>query len=82
MLRSLAACRPWFERIAMTAPEEDPAARWLNGSFPGLDAASLYGILAANNPEFYVEVGAGNSTKFARQAITDHRLRTRIVAIR
>lgn len=81
LLRVLATYRPWFERIAMTAPEEEPAPRWLNGSFPGLDAASLYGLLATNNPEFYVEVGAGNSTKFARQAITDHRLRTRIVAI-
>jgi hypothetical protein len=54
---------------------------WVNGSFPALDAISLYGLLALNNPRKYVEIGAGNSTKFARRAIQDHKLRTKVVVI-
>ena len=73
--------RPWLEKIPVRAPENDPAPRWINGSFPGLDSVSLYGLLALNNPSIYVEVGSGNSTKFARRAIEDHRLHTRIVSI-
>lgn len=37
--------------------------------------------LAAGNPATYLEVGSGNSTRFARRAITVHGLRTRIVSI-
>ena len=65
----------------MTASEDDPSPRWINGSFPGFDAASLYGLLAINNPSLYVEIGSGNSTKFARRAINDHGLKTKIVSI-
>jgi hypothetical protein len=55
--------------------------QWLNGWFPAVDAISLYGLLAINNPRLYVEIGSGNSTMFARQAIHDHQLRTSIVSI-
>ncbi|HKO22742.1 MAG TPA: class I SAM-dependent methyltransferase [Candidatus Eisenbacteria bacterium] len=54
---------------------------WLNGFLPGLDAAALYGMLALTPPETYLEVGSGNSTRFARRAIRDHGLKTRIVSI-
>jgi Methyltransferase domain len=54
---------------------------WRNGWLPGLDGAALYGFTASLNPALYVEVGSGNSTKFTRRAISDHRLRTRIVSI-
>jgi hypothetical protein len=54
---------------------------WLNGFFPGLDGVTLYGLLVQQNPRFYVEVGSGNSTKFARRAIGDHGLRTKILSI-
>jgi hypothetical protein len=61
------------------AATTEPA--WINGFLPGLDAASLYGALALRPPETYVEVGSGNSTRFARRAIRDHALRTRIISI-
>lgn len=54
---------------------------WLNGWLPPLDAASLYGTLAAGNPRRYVEIGSGNSTKFAHRARADHGLRTEITSI-
>jgi len=56
-------------------------AMWGNGSFPALDAIALYSFVTKLNPATYLEVGYGNSTRFARRAIRDHRLRTRIVAI-
>jgi hypothetical protein len=44
---------------------------WVNTWFPGLDAISLYGLLAIHNPRSYVEVRSGMSTKFAKRAICD-----------
>jgi len=81
LLARLAGYRTWLEKIPARAGEDDPAPRWINGSFPALDAVSVYGLLALHNPSLYVEVGSGNSTKFARRAIQDHGLRTRIVSI-
>ena len=54
---------------------------WLNGYLPGLDAAALYGLIANRGPRRYVEIGSGNSTKFARRAVRDHGLPTEIVSI-
>lgn len=81
LLARFAGYRPWLEKIPARASEDDPVPRWINGSFPALDAVSVYGLLALRDPSIYVEVGSGNSTKFARRAIQDHGLRTRIVSI-
>jgi hypothetical protein len=72
-----------FQRIptrqsAAHAPAEP---YWINGWLPALDSITLYALLAQHNPVHYVEVGSGNSTKFARRAIVDHHLQTRITSI-
>lgn len=54
---------------------------WDNGWLPVLDGMALYYFLVKNDPERYIEVGSGNSTKFARKAISDHGLRTKIISI-
>lgn len=54
---------------------------WNNGFFPGLDMAALYSMIPLFQPNKYVEVGSGNSTKVARKAIQDHQLATRIISI-
>ena len=54
---------------------------WDNGWLPALDGLALYGLLAERNPRRYLEVGSGNSTKFARRAIDDHCLRTAVTSI-
>jgi hypothetical protein len=72
------------ELAAIPAGPTDPpssAPYWINGWLPALDSASLYGLLAQNNPQHYVEIGSGNSTKFARKAITDYGLSTKITSI-
>jgi hypothetical protein len=54
---------------------------WINGSLPGLDAVALYGLISRYQPRQYFEIGVGNSTKWAKQAINDHHLATSITAI-
>jgi predicted O-methyltransferase YrrM len=54
---------------------------WANNWFPPFDGAALYGLIAEHAPGRYVEVGSGISTRFARQAIHDHGLSTRIVSV-
>lgn len=54
---------------------------WENGWFPALDAISLYGLLRELKPTTYLEVGSGHSTRFARRAITDGNLGTKIISI-
>ena len=53
----------------------------MNEWFPAFDAVSLYGFIATRQPRRLIEIGSGNSTLFARRAIVDHRLATRIVSI-
>jgi predicted O-methyltransferase YrrM len=54
---------------------------WANEWLPPLDAASLYTFIRSRSPALYMEIGAGNSTKFAARARRDGGLDTRIVSI-
>jgi len=54
---------------------------WSNPAFSPLDSLVLYSLIAHNNPSVYMEVGSGNSTKYARRAIKDHGLQTKIIAV-
>lgn len=62
--------------------EEDPRRPfWENDWIPPLDGALLYGLIAEWSPRRYIEIGSGISTRFARQAIRDLNLQTRILSI-
>jgi tetratricopeptide (TPR) repeat protein len=78
-LRNLSS---YFARIP-NAPgaSDDVTPYWGNAHFSGLDAMSLYGLLALRKPRRYVEIGSGNSTKFARRAVADHHLETRLISV-
>ncbi len=66
----------------LSEDETDPSLPfWSNPWLPALDGATLYGLVATRRPALYMEVGSGFSTKFARLAIRDHGLDTRIVSI-
>ena len=83
-LRMLSGYVPQLIRIKTCRSDDDSESSspvWANGWLPGLDALSLYGFVAARNPAVYLEIGSGNSTKFVRQAIIDHNLRTRVISI-
>jgi hypothetical protein len=81
-LRSFLQFSDDFRRIAACPPVPHPGEPyWINGWLPALDSIALYALLALHNPRRYVEVGSGHSTTFARRAIIDHRLHTRITSI-
>jgi hypothetical protein len=53
------------------------ANEWL----PPLDAAAIYAFIRGRSPALYLEIGSGESTKFAARARRDGELHTRIVSI-
>jgi hypothetical protein len=59
----------------------DGRLTWLNDYWGGLDAMALYSFISERRPATYLEVGSGFSTMFARRAIEDHGLDTKIVSI-
>lgn len=81
LLDGFGALREPLARIgARPVPGDDPAAPyWENDMLPAVDALALYGLLVRSNPRCYLEIGSGQSTRFAARAIADHGLRTRIV---
>jgi len=70
-------------RAIDVGPLPEPPSRpvWINRQMTPLDAATIYATLVARNPGTYLEIGSGLSTLFARAAIRDHGLRTRIISI-
>lgn len=88
----LAEYRARLERFVPLLPElrairrdPDPAAplapAWINGFLPGLDALTLYGMLATERPPHYLEIGSGNSTRFVAQARRLHSPATHVTSI-
>ena len=80
-LSGFAQLKEWLDRIPRQAPAEAHEPYWGQGWFGGLDAVALYGMLCEFRPKKFIEVGSGNSTKFARRAIRDHSLPTKIISI-
>jgi predicted O-methyltransferase YrrM len=80
-LSALLSYRERFATIPRDGAPEGKAPYWLNGWLPPPDAAALYGFVTEENPRHYIEIGSGNSTKFVRRAIEDHRLWTQVTSI-
>ncbi|NKC30229.1 class I SAM-dependent methyltransferase [Falsiroseomonas selenitidurans] len=71
---------PAFAAIpAMQASENSP--HWDNGYFTGDDARLLMAYVARFRPARILEIGSGNSTRFARHAIQHFATGTRITSI-
>jgi hypothetical protein len=76
-----------YSRFFTGISEQPPAKssfiepHWINGMMPALDGVAIYGFMVTHKPNIYMEIGSGNSTKFARKAIIDHDLDTKIVSI-
>lgn len=73
--------KAFFQNIPLNTATGTSSPHWLNGWLPGLDAVSIYGFIAQLKPKTYFEIGSGNSTQFARQAILDHHLATQIISV-
>jgi predicted O-methyltransferase YrrM len=71
---------PELSRIpAEPGPSGTPS--WGQDWFTGLDAAALYTFIREREPSRYHEIGSGNSTTFAAQAIRDGNLKTQILSV-
>ena len=81
-LSSLAEFSGYLTNISETeSPDSTSEPDWGNTYFSALDAITLYGLLGSRGPSRYVEVGSGNSTKFARRAVRDLNLATKIISL-
>lgn len=80
LCREVVAARPYLAEIELRG-ESEKLPHWKNGYMPPLDGMILYTLLRLRRPKTYLEIGSGNSTKFARKAIQDHGLPTRIISI-
>lgn len=81
LLKGLLDLKPHLDQIPVRGPETGLEPFWANDWLPAVDAMAIYGLLAKNNPRVFLEVGSGNSTKFAKRAIKDHGLRTTIISV-
>lgn len=79
-LKKCAAHYKEFESI-QRAKENDTDPYWGQNWFPPLDGISLYTLIADARPARYMEIGSGNSTKFARYAISKKSPHTKITSI-
>jgi len=70
-----------FLGIPLETPPESPEPCWFNHWLGALDSVTLFSLLCLHNPKRYFEIGSGWSTKFARKAITNHKLRTKIASL-
>jgi hypothetical protein len=80
-LQEALALKEKFAQISVYEPGDPQEPYWYNGWLPALDGIAIYTFLVSNRPQRYFEVGSGNSTKFARKAIRDHHLPTKILSI-
>lgn len=84
LIRIFADLEEFFSAIPDQYQQElsaDLRPYWLNGFFPPSDAMALCGVLYKYRPRVYLEIGSGNSTKFARKFISDFKLGTEIISI-
>lgn len=80
LLDSFEAFRGEFLEIAEESDDPREPSR-TNGFFAGLDAMALYSLLRLRKPATYLEIGSGNSTRFAAKAVRANGGGTRIVSI-
>lgn len=73
---------PNFKQFLLTFSHKTlPKPGFIGGALNPIDTCSIYTFVAMSNPKKYVEIGSGLSTCVARQAIKDHNLQTKIIAI-
>jgi hypothetical protein len=81
-LRALPALRSLASSIGYDADEVGAAEPfWNSGWLPPGDGAAILHYITAAKPKIFLEIGSGNSTKFARHAIRSANLDTKIISI-
>jgi hypothetical protein len=70
-----------YASIPFDASPEGTEPFWNNHWMHSQDTIALTGMIQANHPALYLEVGSGNSTKFARRAVNLYSPKTKIISI-
>jgi hypothetical protein len=81
IIHQLAQLTTMLASVPLQGSPDSEVPYWENGWFGHFDAAALVGMLARTAPTRYLEIGSGNSTKFARYAIKHARLSTSIISL-
>jgi len=81
VVAQMEALLPDLKKIELSGQEDSPAPHWLTPWMPALDSMTIYALIRSLKPLTYLEIGSGMSTKFARRAISDGNLSTRIVSV-
>jgi predicted O-methyltransferase YrrM len=73
---------PFFEKINPVYSQDTASEPgWIGPPVNAIDLALLYYFVWKYRPSTYLEIGSGSTTAFARRAVQDHALSTRIVSI-
>ena len=80
-LTAVAAMRPLIDTIGYEPDADAERPYWNSGWLPPRDGVAMMHFLTKYRPNRFVEIGSGNSTKFARLAIRDAGLATTITSI-
>ena len=82
VLREMRQLAPYFEKIPKTFDLKTlPNPGWAGIPISPIDVALLYYFITHYKPKTYLEIGSGATTCFARRAIEDHHLSTKIISI-
>ena len=79
-LETIAAYRDALGGIDLHAHDRREPS-WVNDWLPILDGAAIYAFIRSRSPALYMEIGSGQSTKFAARARRDGQLDTQIMSI-
>lgn len=80
VVRGIARYADELARIEVDAADPRQPS-WANKMISGLDGAAAYAFMREREPAHYVEIGSGNSTKFAARAKADGALATELTSI-
>src|ERR1035437_8168858 len=81
LLHQFSQCSSILRSVELEGSSNSTNPYWKNGWFENFDAAALLGMLISKVPARYVEIGSGNSTKFARHAVEYAHLPTSIISL-
>jgi hypothetical protein len=81
----LESFRPFTHQLLQIARDPSPIhpeqPAWINGFLPGLDSLALFGLVSTLKPKLFLEIGSGNSTRFAARAKALNSPQTKIISI-
>ncbi|WP_448216416.1 class I SAM-dependent methyltransferase [Endozoicomonas sp. 2B-B] len=70
-----------INHIPVSSTQNAITPSWLGGPICAFDSLALYTMIFKYKPSIYLEVGSGMTTSFAKLAINDSKIKTKIISI-